>query len=365
VRAGVQIRWLDSSERDSAARIWRALEGRIEEQLLACSWDWTEVWLNHYGDLVPHRFAVGEAGGLPCGVALVTNGVGRRRGPLRVRSLHLGTAGEPPGESVFVEYNRVLAEPRHRAGFAAALVDALRQQSGWHELTLDGFAPEEAEPFLVAEPMFEAERMECRTMELRRAEAADGVVLDTFRSATRKKVRRSLEALGEVETEWARSPEHALDVLAELIELHQDRWTGVGQPGAFASARFAAFHRELVPRLLPKGAVVLFRVRAAGATVACLYNFVERRRVLFYQSGLASFSDRAISPGFLAFALCMQACFEQGMDEYDFLAGDSRYKKDLSTMSRQLVWATARRPALRWRLMDYLAAERRRRRAEP
>jgi CelD/BcsL family acetyltransferase involved in cellulose biosynthesis len=358
--SGVLIRWLSASERASAARVWEALQVRVADAALACSWDWTDVWLNHYGDVVPHRFAVGEVGGVPCGVTLVTQGVGRRRGPFTLRSVHLGTAGEPPGEGVFVEYNRILVEPRHRSAFAAALVSELRRESDWHELSLDGFAPEEVEPFLRAEPLLEARLLACPVMELSRAASADGNLLAVFSSATRRKVRRSLSALGEVKTEWAHTPEHALDVLAELIELHQQRWTMAGQPGAFASPRFASFHRELVPRLLARGAVILFRVRAAGGTVGCLYNFVERGRVLFYQSGLASYSDRRISPGFVAFALCMQECFEQGLTEYDFLAGDSRYKRELSTMTRQLAWATARRPALRWRFIDLLAAARRR-----
>ena len=275
-----------------------------------------------------------------------------------MRSVHLGTAGEPPGEGVFVEYNRVLVDAEHRSGFAAALINELRSESDWHELSLDGFAPEEAEPFLVAEPLLEPRRIACSIMNLRDAESGDGNVLTALKSSTRTKVRRSLKALGDVETEWAQTPAHALEILAELIELHQRRWTKIGQPGAFASPRFAEFHRELVARLLPRGAVILFRVRAAAGTVACLYSFVERRRVLFYQSGVASYSDRQIRPIFVACTSCMQACFERGLTEFDFMGGDSSHKRELSTMTRELVWATWRRPALRWRVMDRLAAVR-------
>jgi hypothetical protein len=361
--AGVLVRWLSSSERASAGRIWEALQTPVGNDALACSWEWTSVWLAHYGDVVPHRFAIGEVEGVPCGIALVTNGVGRKRGPFKVRSVHLGTAGEPRGEGVFVEYNRILVEPEHRRGFALALLNELRGEPGWHELSLDGFAPEDAAPFLEAEPLLEARPEACLTMDLRSAESANGTVLSALGSGTRRQVRRGLKALGEdVETEWAETPEHALDILAELIELHQRHWIALGHPGAFASPRFVGFHRELVPRLLPKDAVILFRVRADGRTVGCLYNFIERRRVLSYQTGFAPHPGRT-SPGVVSFALCMQACFERGLTEYDFLAGDSAYKRQLSTTTRELVWATGRRPARRWRVMDYLAAARRRLRA--
>jgi CelD/BcsL family acetyltransferase involved in cellulose biosynthesis len=358
--ADVSIRWLPSSDRPAAAGIWTAVEASAGAGGLTCSWDWTETWLRHYGDLVPHRFAVGEAGGSDIGIVLVTAGVGRRRGPFEIRSVHLGTAGEPRDETVFVEYNRVLVEESHRSAFAAALVAELRREREWHELVLDGFAPEDIAPLLAAEPRFEARPEPSPVMDLRTAGAADGDVMAGFRSKTRTKIRRSLKVLGEVETEWAETPEHGLDILDELIELHQRRWNRLGRPGAFASERFAGFHRELVSRLLPKGAALLFRVRAAGGTVGCLYGFVERSRVLYYQSGLESYPDRQVRPVFVACALCMQESFDRGMTEFDFLPGEGPHKRELSTGARELVWASARRPGARWRIIDALAAARRR-----
>jgi GNAT acetyltransferase-like protein len=349
------IRWIPSSATASAAAIWNTLEGRLGSEALACSWDWTGTWLDHYGDLVPHRFAVGEGGGAPQGIALVTRGVAQKRGPFGVRSIHLGTAGEPPGESVFVEYNRILVDADVRDDFASALIRELGGEPAWDELVLDGFAPADAEPFLRAQTLLEPRRALCAITDLRAAEGAGGDVLRTLRSSTRRKVRRGLRGLGEVDTEWAETAEHALDILEELISLHQHRWERAGRPGAFASDRFAGFHRELVPRLIARRAILLFRVRAASGTVACLYHFIEQGRVLFYQSGLASYPDAEIRPGFVAFGLCMQACFERGLREYDFLAGDARYKRELSTGHQELVWATWRRPTVRGRALDGLA----------
>jgi CelD/BcsL family acetyltransferase involved in cellulose biosynthesis len=351
----ISIRWLEAADRETAGERWTDLERRYGDGALTSSWDWTSTWLANYGDVVPHRFAVGESADGPCGIALVARGVGRRRGPFAVRSIHLGTAGEPPGEGVFVEYNRVLADPRRRETFVRTLLTDLRQDASWHEVVLDGFVPEDAELFLTTEPAFVARRERCPTMNLREAADRDGDVIALLRSATRRKVRRSLEALGDVTTEWAETAEHAVEILDELIDLHQRRWESAGEPGAFASPRFRGFHRDLVARLAPSGRAILFRVRAGERTVGCLYNLIERRRALFYQSGLNSFEDGRISPGFVAFASCMQACFERGLEEYDFLQGEARYKRELSTMSRELVWATARRPSLRWQLMDALA----------
>jgi CelD/BcsL family acetyltransferase involved in cellulose biosynthesis len=171
-------------------------------------------------------------------------------------------------------------------------------------------------------------------------------VLSTLRPATRRKIRQSLRAFGPLEVEWAETPEHALDIFNELLLLHQARWNASGQPGAFASRRRAAFHREIIPRLLPRRSVILFRVRTPKRTLACLYHFIEQERVLFYQSGAAVFDDNRLRPGFVAHALCMQACAERGLIEYDFLAGHSPYKEEFATLHRELIWATMRRRRL-------------------
>jgi CelD/BcsL family acetyltransferase involved in cellulose biosynthesis len=128
----------------------------------------------------------------------------------------------------------------------------------------------------------------------------------------------------------------------------------VGQPGSFASERFTALHRDLIRRLLPKQAVVLFRARASGGTVGCVYGFVERGRMFMYQTGFRAFGDKGISPGRVVQARCMQECLDRGLCAYDFLAGDWDYKRELSTSENQLVWATARRGRLKWRVIDGL-----------
>ena len=358
--AGVRVRWLRRSDRDAAEAVWTNLEAELSSDDLACSWAWTETWLASYGDAVDHRFVVGEQDDGPGGIALVCAGTGRRRGPFRLKSLHLGTAGEPPGSGVFVEYNRVLVRPAQRDAFAAALMGLLRDDASWHELALDGFAPEDAEPLLRAEPGFITRSEPSPVLTL--AALGEGGAVGAVKSGTRRKVRRSMEALGDLSTEWASTSDHALDILQELIELHQSRWRAAGKPGAFSDQRFIRFHSELIPRLLPERRVILFRVRAGSGTVGCLYHFVERKRALFYQSGFAVHEDRRITPGFVAFVLCMDECAKEGLVEYDFLAGDDRYKRDLATTTRELVWATLRRPALRWRLLDAAATMRERRR---
>jgi CelD/BcsL family acetyltransferase involved in cellulose biosynthesis len=343
------VRELPSSARAEAGDLWIALEAEVGAPSLSCSWDWTETWLEHYGDVVPHRFVVGEAGGAPRGIALVTEGPRRA---LRPRTLHLGTAGEPAGSSVFVERNRLLVAPAERPAFAAALMDHLDADRGWDRLRLDGLHADDAAALLAGREGFVVDEQDSPLAEL----DGDGEdVLDALSSSRRQRIRRTLKAFGPLEADWAQTPEEADAILGELIELHQARWTESGAPGAFASERFTAFHRALVARLLPARRVALLRVRRDEEVVGCLYGLVDGGRLLFYQSGLQRYEDNRLKSGVAAHVAFMRACRERGLTEYDFLAPAVRYKEELATRADRLVWAELARPGWRTRLSSAAA----------
>jgi CelD/BcsL family acetyltransferase involved in cellulose biosynthesis len=328
--------------------LWRALEAEVGGARFACSWAWTETWLTHYGDIVPHRFAVGRANADVCGLALLTLEVQRWRGMIRIRRLHLGTAGAPSGEDVYVCSNRLLVLPAHEEAFAAAILRVARRDRGWDELALDRFAPDAAGPLLGAWQGLRPHVERCPVVDLSAADETDGDVLATLRPRTRQQIRRSLRILGPVTTEVAETPEHALDILDELIELHQRRWVREGEPGAFGSDRFRTFQRSVVARLVEQDAAMLVRVRTGTATLGCVYHLREDDRALSYMMGLATSRESKVKPGFVSLAASMQACHDRAVREYDLLPEASGYKLELSNAEHPLVSATAarRRPRL-------------------
>jgi CelD/BcsL family acetyltransferase involved in cellulose biosynthesis len=345
---------LSREKRASARQAWLDLERQIVDVGLACSWDWTDVWLDYFGDIVEHEFAVVQQGGVPCGVLLLTRGVGRKRSRIPVRTLHFGTAGEPRSDSIYVEYNRVLVVPEVRQEAARTVLSVVGQDDSWDELWLDGFAPDEAEPFLAADPELKPRFEPCPTVDLQAAERSDGQVLSILTSNTRYQVRRSIRAFGDAKGQWAETTDDAVEILNELIRMHQERWRDTGLPGAFATERVVEYHRALVKRLFPKGAILLYRVRSPVGTIGCLYSFIERKNVLSYQLGLARFHDNKMKPGFVTHALCMQSSYDRGLIDYNFLAGESAWKRELATTERQLVWATASRRRMKIALADAL-----------
>jgi len=313
--------------------MWTGLEQRLGSSELMCSWIWTETWLHHYGDTVSHRFAVGEVAGETVGIALVTASMLIPIERLRFRGVvHLGTASEPRGQSVDVEYNRLLCTPAWRASFAAALVRAIHDEVKPAMIRLDGFVPEDVALLVAGRPEFEVSDLACPAFDLAAARAQGVDVLALLGSGVRSRIRRSNRGFGQIRTEWATTPAEALDIYDDLIALHQVRWEREGRPGAFASRRFTRFHRELIGRSMgERPSVMLYRLRNEHGTIGCLYGFIENGMVLFYQSGFVDVEDNRLKPGLSTHACCLQECLERCLDTYNFLAGEARYKRELAT----------------------------------
>jgi CelD/BcsL family acetyltransferase involved in cellulose biosynthesis len=334
---------LPSAERSAAGAAWRAAERHSSHELLPfCGWDWTQRWLGRFGDIVPHEFVIAERDGVPRAAALLTRST-RRRGPITVRRMHVGTAGEPDDCGVFVEYNGLCVAPVERGEFATALLDHIHRSRGWDELHLDGFASEHAAALLAAEPRMVSRHRSSPVLDL--DGPADLVDALGSRSA-RAAVRRSLRGLQPYSTVWAQDVDVALRLLDDLARLHQQRWQDKGEPGAFASQRFRDFHRDMVAEWLPAGRAVLFAVRHHDEVVAAVYGFVVGDTLQYYQGGFRMFENGKVRAGYAAHMLIATAARDRGLKHYEYLVGDSRFKSDLSTGQRTLTWAhlTRRRP---------------------
>ncbi len=323
--------------------MWSSLERRLDSPGLTCSWAWTETWLRHYGDRVRHCFAVGEVDGAPVGIVLVTASWPVPVDRLAFRGvIHLGTAGEPRGQSVGVEYNRLLCDPAWRPAFASELMRTIRDELKPAAIRLDGFVPEDVALLTAGQPGFAVRDLACPTFDLESARDGETEILALLGGGVRGRIRRSDRGFGDLTGEWATTTDQALDIYDELIALHQARWEREGRPGAFASGRFAGFHREFIGRSLgDRPRVLLYRLRNERGTIGCLYGFIENGMVLFYQSGFIDVEDNRLKPGLTTHAACLRECLGRGLTSYNFLAGEARYKRELATTELTLQSAVA------------------------
>lgn len=120
-----------------------------------------------------------------------------------------------------------------------------------------------------------------------------------------------------------------------LWQLHRARWAVEGGTKALIDPAIEQFHSESALALARRGWARLYLLHADSAPRAALYGFERGGRFLFYQSG-ADPNWRKRSVGTVVLCAALEDAFDRGLNEFDFLRGDERYKSLYTSLSRPL-----------------------------
>ncbi len=318
---------------------------------------WIETWIETFGEVVNASLVSFCSAGLDIGACLVVHTAPSLAQPLRKVSLN--ASGEPAGDTLYVELNDILCRPGWQSETAGALAEYLIGES-WDECRLDGFCSGTAYDVLKMQfAGFDIEEQwqasyHVDLAALRTSGLSYSKALGPGRSKYVQRKTSYHARLGELRVQAAASAAEALAMLEELAALNCRRFDALGRRGVWNSSRFAAFHRSFVQKSFGAGKIQMLRVTAGDETVGVLYNLVHQNKACFYQCGYNYTDDKRLSPGVVTLALAIEYSREAGLDEFDFLAGDSAYKEWMSTGRRQLVWTRIRRRGPRVWMYDRL-----------
>lgn len=334
-------------------RIWHQLEAHAQPSYFL-SWGFIERWLAALpAEERPALAVVADRGEATAAFFLSQRRV-RRNLVLTSNSLYFNATGSPKHDELAIEHNGMLAAPGARRSLAGVL-DLLPAE--WDELFLpavDRYAFDD----LGAAPLDARYRVR-----IEREDTAPFVDLDAVRTvdggydallppSTRAQIQRLRSMFGGIDLEVAADETQALDIWDELLRLHARRWAARGRKGAFAEPAVERFHRDLITNRLPHGEIQLMRIKSGATTLGCLYNFVYRGRVVFFQCGLATFDDPQIKTGYLCHATAIEYNALAGHAFYDLLGGQAKYKENLSTGVNRRVWLRVQRPHARFAVED-------------
>ena len=136
-----------------------------------------------------------------------------------------------------------------------------------------------------------------------------------------------------------RSPT-GLDELAQamdvLVELHQQRWTTLGEPGCFASPRFLAFYHDVVPAMQRLGQLQFHWLELDGKAVAAKYGLIGDGVMYAYQGGVDPAAIE-FEPGKLILSAVLQEAIGLGYRAFDLLRGDEPYKAAFGAQPRPTI----------------------------
>lgn len=282
-----------------------------------------------------------------------------RRG-IYVRRLELLGNEQPEERGVCSEYLGPIIEaglerPVAQAMAKALVEDGRRGLSRWHELILDATLGDDPAMGQLLDALTRR-GYECAVENRHSAPVAhlNGTWADwqaSLPSRHRYQVRKAIRQL----EAWAEGPLVVGRVGVEgsladgdriLKSLHAARWRHADKTGVFNSPIFSAFHNRVQPWLQSEGALDLLWLTVAGPDgaplpgvrpLAALYNIRWGGRIYFYQSGRRMDLPEHLQPGLALHALAIQGAIAAGCTAYDFMAGDARYKRTLSTGERTLV----------------------------
>lgn len=356
---------------------WLDLLSRSSANEPTLSPDWLLTWWRIFGHSGRRLCAVAWFEGKPerlMGLAPLQRRRYWYRPGLPFRRLEFLASGEREDEEVCSEYLNLLVEQGREELYAEDLVALLRtgQLGAWDELVLPMMDGDHPLPGALT-AAFERARFQ---VHVEKTDEAPYVPLPSawdeyLRSLPKKhryEVRRCLRDFeawaGE---DWsvlrAQSGEQLAQGKKILVDLHQQRWEGVGQRGAFHAQSFVQFHDQVMPCLLDQGALELAWLCVRGQPIAVQYNIHWNNKVYFYQCGRRMDLPQRVRAGNVLLIDCIQQAMIAGRREFDFLAGPAHYKRELALTSRPLVQLRAVRSRLREGLQFLLQRSRTRMRS--
>jgi hypothetical protein len=334
----ISVRKLNWRDWSKCAPTWERIHDINKDASFFLSREWVECWLATFGDELNPDLLEFVKGETVVGYCLLVWRTQLVRG-IPLRRVYLNCSGENEVDSTCIDENSLLCLPDCMGLVDQALVNFLRTRN-WDELILPGIVGDSCIPSAVSS-LGRIEILESPSHYVDFCQLRSGAAhFDSVLSAkVRKKIRKSQCAYdrvgGTCELRVARSGEEAVQMLRTLANLHQARWTSRGYPGVFSSPKFVSFHEALIRRAFIAGRVLLFEVRSGPEIIGILYCFLDRGWVRFYQSGFNYALDPHQRPGFLTVYLSILYCLEQdAIMAFDFLAGDSQYKRSLANSSR-------------------------------
>lgn len=342
---------LDNTDHAMLAGWWGELEQHSDHHFFL-SWHWIGTWLSTLKS--DYWILKGEdANGIVLLAVLVVN-FQWYKGFLPIRRLMVHRTGHEINDQIWIEYNGFLvAKHVGERGIQKAMTFLMDAGLQWDELVL-GMTPladlgayrnsQLTEQDLVDSPTFE--------INLKRLREQGGNYRQMLSANTRSQLSRAEKAINKVSQLRIRRAEDATDALALFDRagpLHIARFGHLGTSG-FVNPAFVNFHRCLIQTQFEHRVIEVCELTLDDQTAAIQYNFIYRNRVYFYLAGVDyKHVNQKFKIGQVLHVRLIEQHMNNGMDCYDFMAGEARYKRSLGEQVGNMGLIRLRRPTWqRW-----------------
>jgi CelD/BcsL family acetyltransferase involved in cellulose biosynthesis len=315
---------------------WNALVERAPNVTIFSTWEWQSTWWKHYGGNDQLRVLAAFESDRVVGLLPLYQTRRRLAPALSSREIRLLGAG---GDTSPDYLGAVVDRGCERAAAAALAGALLERRSTWDVLNLtdmtSGVFLESLTEGLQATGV-QARVSPCSIIQIAHLPDTWQEYLAAMHHDRRARVLRLRRgAVRKLDAQF-RPPQNEAEVRAaveDLISLHCKRWDSKDEPGAFRSASYVSFHREVIEKCHLQNWVRLYRLEVAGNTAAVLYCYRYRDEVLYFQSGFDP-DLKQFSLGQVLIGLAIESAIGEGSKVFDLLKGEHPYKKSWSNDER-------------------------------
>jgi CelD/BcsL family acetyltransferase involved in cellulose biosynthesis len=312
-------------ELQSAAAEWNRLLAQSCSDTIFLTWEWCEAWWHAYGHGRSLCVLTAWENNQLVGVAPFYADTSRS---WRGKWTCLRIIGAGSGDSDYLDCFTKLGLERQVLALFFEFLESV--DKGWDWIEIEG-APHESSCLaaigkIAAERgwSFACEDVPCATLSLPR-QWDD--YLRLLRPRVRTKIRSALAYFEQLDIEPTEcTASHELDNwLAQLFDIHTRRWQKRRGPGVFRSEDRQSFYREVSRTALQKGWLAFHRLTWCDRPLALQYGFRYHNHLYSLQEGYDPAFEK-LRPGVALRGWIMRYEIQQGLTEYDFLAGTARHK---------------------------------------
>ena len=327
------IKPFDIFQKEKLAEKWLTLE-RNSDCSVFLSWQWIGNWL----DVVTDKLFLVEAyhDDKVVGLGFFVETTRKVFGCIPVKQWWLHRTGIQQQDQMWIEYNDFLLDKSCSIAIREEMIKAVAD-----------FAPSIKEIII---GLSASERLACFTNSFTKLNFLEASLVKTNgylaslsrlkgdylnktpSKNTRSQITRSkkmLQSQGQLTFEVFSNPQKLVELYAKLANIHIDKWQDTNEGSGFSNPIFEGFHKAIA--LSNTNNTVQIAVLTLNEVeLGYLVNFVYNNRVYFYLSALQQNADNKVKIGLTLHSEAIQYYTQQGIESYDFLGGDARYKKSLS-----------------------------------
>jgi hypothetical protein len=250
---------------------------------------------------------------------------------LPLSSWYLNQTGVADQDQVWVEYNTIICSKKHEQ---ACLTSLLKKAKVDHICKL--YISMSHDIAISKDLTDNSIRVDSENVNGFRTSLITADLEKHLSKNTRSQIRRSARLLeqhyGAIFVNEASEKAQLHSYLDKLGALHKKKWNDSAEGSGFDNPFFLSHHRYLLENF-PEN-VSIIEIKAGTTVLGYSYNLVFGDTVYFYCSGINyQFTNNKIKPGYTLHFTLMEYYRNKGFHWYDFMGGESQYKKSLCTES--------------------------------